>query len=175
MKRHGDTARMRNAARASRKCLLSGKQVHSSGKRANEEQQGSARHPAGLPVSALPLSFISAPPRYRGQEQAQSRRGIVFKHTKLFIVIIIITSTITIIFQSRCPVSLGDFHLAACQKDWSVLFLFFFFPPRHTWKLFLVVWVFCILRIIKGLSCKESGKGRALIIINSAKANNILG
>lgn len=64
---------------------------------------------------------------------------------------------------------------AACQKDWSGLFLFFFFPPRHTWKLFLVVWVFCILRIIKGLSCKESGKGRALIIINSAKANNILG
>lgn len=128
MKRHGDTARTRNAARASRKCLLSGKQVHSSGKRANEEQQGSARHPAGLPVSALPLSFISAPPRYRGQEQAQSRRGIVFKHTKLFIVIIIITSTITIIFQSSCLVSLGDFHLACSLSEgleWFVSFFFF--------------------------------------------------
>lgn len=63
------------------------------------------------------------------------------------------------------------FTLGVYQQKDSALFLF----PSYTWKLFLVVWVLCNLWIINSLSGKEHGKGRTLIIINSAKANNILG
>lgn len=94
----------------------------------------------------------------------------------IIIVAVVIITGVIIISQSASPVSLRDFH------PWSLpaeivggFFFFLFFSQSHTWKQFLVVWVLCILWIIKGLSCKQLGKGEVLIIINSAKANNILG
>lgn len=108
-------------------------------------------------------------------EKMQHQHKGFFKHRKLFIIIIVVIITTTvIIFWSRVKITqclMGDFHPWSLPAE-RLSGIFF---PRHRWKQFLVVWILCILWIIKGLSWKEPGKGRVLIIINSAKANNILG